>query len=436
MAGRRLLDAAKLFNATSNVAKQHIAIRKQQLEVFSKTSTLARAFKSQTDRVTVTAQAASALAQRFAEDAPTFASQYTQKAQNGGKEPDQHIPREETVSGQEGQGQHEEGIQQDHHYEQSQENSAVQDPPAGELHPTQEKPKRYPLPDGTIPPEGSNRTPTAGKDTYNRRPQPVPEKEPLSDTQHPNEEGLEPASSEDSTIPTPKPSSEVQYSSKEAKKLQRESEDQIPKITTAAFFGDQKLADGHDVDVYYDRANVKPSTPLSSLPRTKIPKSAEVTQGSHEHVKDGQINADVYYSSERQSAAQQIPNQEAIPDQDEAEQSMNTDVFHSPRIAKLLSGRDKKGYGLGMQMKGAAKTPVDRSATAHGHDQEFFNVRHSGPTASTPPPESRATLDSSEPRMSEKEIRGLAADLFSDTGAAGASQVSSTTYETELVLID
>ncbi|KAK3045093.1 hypothetical protein LTS18_014595, partial [Coniosporium uncinatum] len=403
----------------------HIAIRQQQLEVFSKTSTLARAVKNQTDRVTVTAQAASALAKRFAEDAPSYASRYTQRAQDGGKETDQHIPRGETVAGQEGQAQPEEGIQQDHHYEQSQENSAVRDPPEGELHPTQEKPNRYPLPDGTIPPEGSNQTPTAGRDTYDRRPQPVPEKEPLSDTQHSNEDGLEPTSSDNSTIPTPKPSSEAQYSSNEAKKLQRESEEQIPKITTAAFSGDQKLAEGHDVDVYYDRVNAQPSTPLSSLPRTKIPKSTEVAQGSDEHVKDGQINADVYYSSEAQSAAQKIPTHEAIPKQDEAEQDINTDVFHSPRIAKMLSGRDKKGYGLGMQTKGAMKTPIDRSATAQGHDQDFFNVRQSGPTASTPPPEPRVAPQSSEPRVSEKEIQGLAADLFNDAGAAGASQVSS-----------
>jgi aarF domain-containing kinase len=68
MAGRRLLDAAKLLHATRTVAKQHLALRSEQLDVYNKTSSLARAVKSQTDRVTLTAQAAIELAKRLNED--------------------------------------------------------------------------------------------------------------------------------------------------------------------------------------------------------------------------------------------------------------------------------------------------------------------------------------------------------------------------------
>lgn len=70
MAGKRLIDAAKLFNAGGSVAKQHISLRKQQWDLFTNTSSLAKAVKSQTDRVTVTARAAVELGKRFSEDVP------------------------------------------------------------------------------------------------------------------------------------------------------------------------------------------------------------------------------------------------------------------------------------------------------------------------------------------------------------------------------
>ncbi|KAI6790326.1 ABC1-domain-containing protein [Hortaea werneckii] len=75
MAGRRLIDAAKLFGASGNVAKQHLAVRRQQWDVYSRTSTLAKAVKNQTDRVTVTAAAAIELAKRFNETGPPWQQQ-------------------------------------------------------------------------------------------------------------------------------------------------------------------------------------------------------------------------------------------------------------------------------------------------------------------------------------------------------------------------
>ena len=67
MAGKRLLDAAKLFNAARSVGKQHFVLRQEQWDVYSRTSSLAKAVKNQTDRVTVTANAAYELAKRFNE---------------------------------------------------------------------------------------------------------------------------------------------------------------------------------------------------------------------------------------------------------------------------------------------------------------------------------------------------------------------------------
>lgn len=72
MAGKRLLDAAKLFNAARNVGKQHLVLRQEQWDVYSRTSSLAKAVKSQTDRVTVTANAAYELAKRMNETGPSW----------------------------------------------------------------------------------------------------------------------------------------------------------------------------------------------------------------------------------------------------------------------------------------------------------------------------------------------------------------------------
>ncbi|KAK4569866.1 hypothetical protein LTR86_002835 [Recurvomyces mirabilis] len=75
MAGKRLLDAAKLINASTSIAKQHYGLRKQQWDVYTRTSSLAKAVKSQTDRVTVTAVAAAELAKRFNETGPAWQQQ-------------------------------------------------------------------------------------------------------------------------------------------------------------------------------------------------------------------------------------------------------------------------------------------------------------------------------------------------------------------------
>lgn len=72
MAGKRLLDAAKLFNAGRSIAKQHFGLRREQWEIYSQTSSLAKAVKTQTDKVTVTAGAAYELTRRFNETGPQW----------------------------------------------------------------------------------------------------------------------------------------------------------------------------------------------------------------------------------------------------------------------------------------------------------------------------------------------------------------------------
>ena len=80
MAGKRLLDVAKLLDAGRSISKQHIVLRRQQWEVYSKTSGLAKAVKSQTDRVTVTVGAAYELVKRVNETGPSWQGQSSDRS--------------------------------------------------------------------------------------------------------------------------------------------------------------------------------------------------------------------------------------------------------------------------------------------------------------------------------------------------------------------
>ena len=119
MAGKRLLDAAKLFDAGRAIGKQHIALRRKQWDVYSKTSGLAKAVKDQTDRVTVTASAAFELAKRFNETGPSWQEHNSTQSSSRKSATDEHA-----------KGVLESGIVQENDQESTvagSENGAVQD---------------------------------------------------------------------------------------------------------------------------------------------------------------------------------------------------------------------------------------------------------------------------------------------------------------------
>jgi hypothetical protein len=153
MAGRRLVDAARLFSASKSVAHKHIALRSSQLDTFNQTSSLAKAVKNQTDRITVTAAAAIALSKRFSEEAPSYARAAAEQA-TGTRRQHEDIPRRDTVKEDAHVEAPKEGLEQDHHYDRSEQNSTVRPPPEAELEIAQEQAQRRPLPDGTIPSNG------------------------------------------------------------------------------------------------------------------------------------------------------------------------------------------------------------------------------------------------------------------------------------------
>ncbi|KAH7348046.1 ABC1 family-domain-containing protein [Pyrenochaeta sp. MPI-SDFR-AT-0127] len=350
MAGRRLVDAAKLFNASTSVARKHIALRSNQFDVYNKTSTLAKAVKNQTDRVTLTAAAAIALSKRFREEAPTYAKAAAERATGTQHE---GIPRRETVKG---NGQEEgirEGLEQDHHYDRSEQHTARTPPPEDELKIEQKKSPRRPLPDGTVPTsELTIDQDDGGHDTYHKRSVPEAPKEPLAEDQGVRAprtgEGLRPVESVESTIPLPRqptrvPTKPTESIPSHANDLQQPSKS--PQI--------QELQKGHDRDVFYSRS-VESQPPAFSQIRSQIPKHTGTRQESDEHVEDTRLNQDVYYSIPKPGAkrAQEVTLEEKIPE------GINTDVFHSRRVAKML-GSDPFSRKEHLQRKTSGRHPLD-----------------------------------------------------------------------------
>ncbi|KAH7321442.1 ABC1 family-domain-containing protein [Rhexocercosporidium sp. MPI-PUGE-AT-0058] len=334
MAGKRLLDFAALFNASRGVAQMHVALRSRQLDVYNRTSTLARAVRSQTDRVTETVKAASVLASRLNEDAPAWSADSRAGTSSRGGQ----IPRKESTAGS-SNSLPKNGIDQDHFYEKSSANSAVDPVPDGDLGIEQESANRYPLPDGTIPPTDANLNKAPlDHDIISTRREDEPAKKPLK------EKGIEPVSSNASSIPTP---SQDPRPAK-AEPPSREVE-QIPYNTVDAFDSSVQgaLEKGRGEDSFYEKST-HTSPAVSSLPRIQLPSHTSNTQGNP-HPSKTEINSDSFYSSSK------LPPTEESPPGD-----INTDLFHSSRVARILGGGIQGGRKFSGQKIGVASTSADQ----------------------------------------------------------------------------
>lgn len=388
MAGKRLLDATAVLNASRSVASRHIALRGQQFDVFSRTSSLAKTVKSQTDR---TAQAAAASIQSLSETGSFYS---TQPKSSSPPQRDDRVPSPESVKADQNSSSTKEGFEQDHFYERSDENTTIDPVPKDEISVKQEKAKRYTLPDGTIPPEHSSlQWSSPSGETYNKRPDSEPSKHPLQSST-PDDHALKPESSQRTSIPEPSHRTSS-LSSEEAKKLQRQSEFQIPARSAEPTPPDVSNNDAatsdsspeftvdQEHDVFY---RPSPSTPpvLSALPRVKVPKSTVDFPAGDEHLPQ-KLNADVFYHSAEEDAHPQIPTTQAEPTQGEPSEEMMKDLFHSPRVAKLLSKNGPAGGHRTEIRPRTASTPSEQSELSVGKDQDSFSVREDNDQSRAPP---------------------------------------------------
>ncbi|MCJ1248303.1 hypothetical protein MMC30_005520 [Trapelia coarctata] len=413
MSGRWLLDAAALFGASRRVVLKHVALRSHQFDNFNKTSSLGKAFKSQTDRVTLTVRAATAIAERFNEAGPQYLSPSHVRQTSTATEP---VPSKVDLDGDQVASSRPEGLQQDHHYKRSDGTETQQPVPDSSLHIHQERAEENPLPDGTIPSRNS------------RCVSPIREHKVAPEVQQDELNNDNASRSQGGRKALP---------ATEARVSQRQSEAQIPsqvaeppsmKSSEADAGRSQKpeLGVDQEKDVYYT-PSTRSSPVLSSLPRVKVPKVTENIQESDEHVQDAEMNQDVYYSSQARRTGALVPESQAVPEQESVPQGMYSEIFQSPRVAKLLRGGPKGARNpYAMDLKGPSSASNMDHKAAEEKDTDAFSSRTNMEESAQSAYQKPASTPKTSARESEVDVSQLAADRAQEVqtgqGAEGEAQ--------------
>ena len=423
MSGRRLLDVAAIYRASRGVASKYVALRNRHWENYSKTSSLTRAVKSQTDRVTLTVKAASALSERFNSTDPTYPPQAPPQSDSTLKT---SIPSRESVDGSNQTVARKQGPGQDYFNQRSEGNSAAEPPPKSGLGVKQVQANRHPLPDGTIPPSDSAIDSWNQQDVFPEVSQAEPPKHPLSEDATRHDVDLKPASSGRTSIPDPANEAH-QITADRARKIQRQAEKQIPSQSAGPPPGvsPDSRNEFRGQDIFHETLS-ETSQSLSSLPRVKLPKVTEDRQEGSSFTHGGQINPDVFDSSIASSQEHHVPQGQAVPEQEQLSEDMYSDIFQSPKVARMLGvkpkvGNAKEHSGLHVQQDAApeqTKVPQDE-------DRESFSER---PIAQDGSPSKARPYSSARPERSgninekidDEDIDKLAADVAKDSDNASS----------------
>lgn len=302
MSGKRILDAIALLRATRNVAYNHITLRISQVELYTKTSSVFKAFRQ---RYPLTATRISKFSQStFQQNAKSTIPQADKSAR-----PQVHATQEA-------------GIRQDHHYKRSEENTVAETAEAPGIEVEQAQAKRYPLPDGTIPSESSplGQSPADPESEY-RRLQTEQGQHPLDQSP---DSSIQPTESAGSTIPTP---TREPLAAEEVRIAQRQAEDPIPATVAEPPNAENEFFVDQEQDRFYQPPG-QANPVLSALPRIRVPKIENDYQGGDSHIPKG-INADVYYSGTQEGNAPELT-------EEQLEQ-----LFRTPRAARLLGKKGK-----------------------------------------------------------------------------------------------
>ncbi|RLM01504.1 hypothetical protein CFD26_105240 [Aspergillus turcosus] len=151
----------------------------------------------------------------------------------------------------------------------------------------------------------------------------------------------------------------------EAKKAQRQAEFQIPSSAAehTGNNGSSALNVSEQQDVFYQRS--QELTPgLSGLPRVKLPKTTNDTQVNV----DSSVNADVFHSPV--NTEKPVLEEVSTTEQQDVSEEMMKEIFHSPKVAKLLSKKAPSDMGSrDWRAKGVPESSVSRrSASASVED--------------------------------------------------------------------
>ena len=367
MSGRRLLDAVALFNASRAIASKHYSVRRSQVQLYAKTSSLTKLLKPKVEARTHDAFGS----------AQSLSNTASQSSTDSRRSADSNIPSTGAMEGQSNKINTSQGLGQDHVSDKSQEYSITDSVPQHPLEVQQEKPKSHPLPDGTVPPDDSRLGwEKSNKDVVNQKSRGEPPKEPLgvpapqliekSKPQFPSHSGVPVVSSDSNSL-----------SGEDARKLQRQFESQIPSRPADGLTG--KISDMHrrpgqsspgfgvdqEQDVFYQPPG-DASPVLSALPRLKVPKTVADKQEGDPHIPQ-KLNTDVFYSSIR------VPNVDKTESTDsETTKEMMTSLFQSPRVARMLG---KKRHHIPEDLESTNARSISTSRNLYANHEEQEDIR-------------------------------------------------------------
>lgn len=435
MSGRRLLDAAALLRASQAIASNHIKLRVHEIDTYSKTSSLARAIGVQTSQSSANAQASTVRCRPSKSSGPQY-STLTRDEDNSITE--RSLPTTKNVTGAEISAVQVEGLEQDHFYQRSNQNTTTQPVSDGELHLNQDTAEASPLLDGTIPPAGAALLDSVtGKEVFSETQRSSPLKNPVAD-EKPAE--LKPQVSGRSSIPNPD-NLTMPPSADEARESQSRAERQIPSQPTetrpkgtstqqTTYSGSPELGIQQDRDVYYTPSSLT-SPVLSSLPQIKVPKNTEETQGGDDRISIREINQDVFYGSKFDHSSSTPACDRSITPEDSISAEVYSEIFQSPRVAKLLSTRGREDRDFrNLQIQDRETTASKQSNPAKNADRRNSNNRR------------RDNKDSESPRQVEDTkngVRQLAADIAEDaqdTSKTGVEVSTNRSFDPVQMLID
>ena len=422
MAGKRLLDAAVVLKASRAIVSKHIALRQQQLDTYTKTSSLINNIKSRTDRVTITVRTAEGIAEQLGQS-------------SGNSAPGQstRVPTQDSVGGGKKQRNDELDVEQDHFYENSRVNTTAQPPPKKELYVQQEKAKRYALPDGSIPPVYSH-IDVSKRDLDNffeRRTK--PSQGQIGERKEGEPGDLEPTSSTRTSIPNPIERNKPPPAD-HARQLQRNAEREIPSLSEEppnetvstlvdCSSNDQVMNLSADLnhDVLY-APPLKATRVFSSLSRVKLPNATKDEQKENLEDPDKRLNQDVYYSAAPTDTVSLVPEIQVMPEEEEPPGDTFSELFHSPRVSKLLQAKQKqKKPAKNLEPHIVQDMSAKQSKLPQEKDQESLKIR---PIGQNTPKLSESSKPGGQSGVSKKveteDVKRLAEDMMQNS-ANGSS---------------
>lgn len=388
---KRLLDGVALLKASTAVASKHIAFRRHQVNVYGRTSSIARIFKSQTEWVT-----------SIVKSLPGTAT----KMEVSQTSVDENIIPFEKKS----------GLGKDHRYKKLEANTNVQPLSISELDVEREKEKSQFLHDGALPPIESTEN---GSRIDNRTSSDLLRSGLGRGTLISNDEWVEkvlqPVSPVRDAIPVPEIQSAL-LNPDGGRDLQKHDEKDIPlNFAEAQTVSSQVLQ-----DVFYTSTR-KTGQVSSSLPPVKPPMVTMVTE--HTQELNGQVSSKVSNQDVLCSAVMEdtngtpIPEGQAVPEQQQASDEIFPETFHSSRVVEMLRGKPKRALAMKNSDLHIGQGPLLKyRELAQRRDQDKVRIRSSGQNLPR-------NIDDSEPvnllgtfrEADTEEVRNLAEDLAQDS---------------------